>query len=254
MKRAGIVVSLFSMLFSALSAQDDFKISKPDPSYSNNTLTIRYDITGCGSRELIDIKLILINSKGDTIKPVTITGDINQVNCGDGKTIKWYLARDSVKIDEDIQILITGSRSVPDGPSYLVYEEKRLKKGNVLLSSALIPGLGQKKITGKPAFFAFTGLVYGTLGASGYYNFIRSKKLKDDYLAATGEERDIMFEKWEKNYNTTRLLAFGAAGAWAVNFIWSAIMPVREDPATGMDLSLTTFRKNELLVSAKWTF
>ena len=254
MRRTIATTAFFCILFSGLSAQKDFRISKPEPSYSNNTLTIRYDITGCGSRELIDIKLILLNSAGDTIKPVSVTGDINQVNCGDGKMIRWYVARDSVKMDDDIQIIITGSRSAPSVPAYVVYEDRRMKKGNILISSAFIPGLGQKKITGKPAYLAFTGLVYGSLGASGYLNFIKSKKLKEDYLAAIGEERDIMFEKWEKSYNMTKLFAYGAAGVWAVNLIWSAVMPVKQNSPGIPDLSLKTFTKNELLVSAKWTF
>jgi len=253
MKRT-FFIALLLTFFPRLSAQEGFKISKPEPSFSNNTLIIKYDLTGCGSGEFVDITLILLNSKGDTLKPVYISGDIGlRINCGFGKTIVWDLARDNVKIDEDIQILIEGKRSVRTAAVY-VPEQKKITRGNILLSSAIIPGLGQKKASGKPVYLAFSGLVYGCLGASSYFNFIKSKKLQKDYLAAYGTERDDLYIKWEKSYDMTKYLIYGAAGIWTINFIWSAVIPVRMDPSKRMDLSLTTSGNNELLVSAKWNF
>jgi hypothetical protein len=254
MKRTGLLLFL-CMLFYASSAQENFKISKPEPTFSNNTLIIKYDITGCGSGEFVNIKLIVLNSKGDTLRPVYISGDIGlRVNCGFGKTIVWDLARDKVKIDEDIQIIIKGEKFVPAISTIVVPEQKKITRGNILLSSGIIPGLGQKKASGKPVYLVFSGLVYGSLGASCYYNFIKSKQLKKDYLAASGTQRDDMYIKWENSYNRTKYFIYGAAGAWAVNLIWSAVIPIKENPVKRMDIGLTSSRKNELLVSARWTF
>jgi len=254
MKRSGFFLFLFT-LFTGLSAQEDFKISKPDASFSDNTLIIRYDITGCGSGEFIDIKLIILNSKGDTLNPGYISGDIGlRINCGFGKTIVWDLARDKVKIDEDIQILIIGKKSAPSFSTIVVSEQKKISRGTILLSSAVIPGLGQKKASGKPVYFVFSGLVYGCIGTSCYYNFIKSKQLKKDYLAATGIERDDLFNKWEKSYDLTKFFIYGAAGAWAINAIWSSIIPINEKPLKGIDLGLTSLNKNDLMVSATWKF
>ncbi len=127
MKRTGFILLLLTF-FPVLSAQEGFKISKPEPSFSNNTLIIKYDITGCGSGEFVDITLIILNSKGDTLKPGYISGDIGlRINCGFDKTIVWDLARDNVKIDEDIQILIKGKRSVPVASILLFPNKKRLQ-------------------------------------------------------------------------------------------------------------------------------
>src|SRR4030042_3572585 len=255
MKRTGFILILITF-FSVLSAQENFKISKPDPTFSNNTLIVKYDITGCGSGEFVDISLIILNSKGDTLKPIYISGDLGpRINCGFDKTIVWDLSRESVKIDDDIQILIKGNRSVPVVPPIAIPETNKITRGNILLSSTLVPGLGQKKASGKNAYLAFSGLVYGSLGVACYYNFIRSKQLKEDYLAAYGvEERDDLFNKWEKSYAMTNYFIYGALSAWSINFIWSALMPIKENHLKRMDMSLVSFSKNELLVSVRWTF
>lgn len=254
MKRTGFLFILLPF-FSALSAQESYKISKPEPTFSNNTLIIKYDITGCGSGEYINVTVVVLDSKGDTLRPVNISGDLGlRVNCGFGKTIVWDLAKDNVKIDEDIQILIKGNKPVPVVSSVVVPEAKKISRGNIILSSAFVPGLGQKRASGTSGYLVFSGLVYGGLATSCYFNFIRSKQLKRDYLAASDTERDDMFSKWEKSNDMTKYLIYGAAGVWAINFIWSAVMPVKENPLKRMNLSLTSHQKNELLVSARWTF
>ena len=247
MKRTGFLLFLFT-LFSTLSAQESFKISKPEPSLSNNIFTIKYDLTGCRRGEFVDITLIILNSKGDTIKPGYISGDIGlRINCGLSKTIVWNLLKDNVEIDEDIQIFLQGNPSVP--------EFKKVTRGNILLSSTIIPGLGQKKASGKSSYLVFSGLVYASLGTSCYFYFIKSKQLKKDYLATPGfDESNDLFIKWEKSYNKTKYFIYGASGLWAINMIWSAAIPVKENHLKRMNLSLTSFRKNELLISARWTF
>jgi len=64
------LVNIFFTVSIVTSAQSSYMISKPELSLKNNLLTINYDITGCGSGEFVDISLILINSKGDTLAPM----------------------------------------------------------------------------------------------------------------------------------------------------------------------------------------
>ena len=250
MKRIFFFLFLFAF-FSSLSAQESYQISKPEVTFANNILTIKYDITGCGSNEYINITLIALNSKGDTLKPVFISGNVGKmVSCGLGKSIIWNLERDNIKISDDISVLLIGEKYVPtvtyNGP-------KKLTRGNVILSSVFVPGLGQKKASGKPAYFIFSGLVYGSLGTSLYFNF-KSASLKKDYLAATGVERDNLYNKWQSSYDMSKYFAYGAAGAWAINFIWSAVIPIKENASKKMDVSISSLRQNEILLSAKWNF
>lgn len=247
-----IIILLTSIQF--IFAQDNFRISKPELSFSNNILTIRYDITGCGSGDYLDIRLIILGSKGDTIRPSYISGDLGKrINCGLGKTISWNVAKDNIKTDEDFEVLIQGIKSVLPSTSVSPQVTKRISRGNVVISSVFIPGLGQKKASGKSLFLVFTGLVYGVAGSSIYMN-IKSKNIYKDYQAATGIERDNLYNNSINTFNTSQYLLYGAAGLWAINFIWSAVIPIKENPLKKMNVSLTSYRQNEIMISAKWNF
>jgi hypothetical protein len=253
MKRA-VLSNIFFALFAMVSAQDSFRISKPELTFSNDILTISYDITGCGSGDFIDIKLIILNSRGDTIRPSYISGDLGKrINCGLGKKISWNVVKDSLKADDNFDFLIRGVKSAL--PVSVIYPEdsKGIFRGKVILSSLFIPGLGQKKASGKSVFLVFSGIVYGAAGASIYLN-LKSKDLYSDYESATGAERDNLYNKSVQNFNTSQYFLYGAAGAWAANLIWSAIIPIRENNVKKMNVSLTSFHQNEFLLSAKWNF
>jgi hypothetical protein len=112
-----------AMLLTAITAfpQSKILISKPDVSYSNNILTVKYDITGCGTNQFIDISLKVINSKGDMIRPSYISGDIGSgVNCGMGKTILWNVVKDSIKIDDDVEVMLSGNEINPSVPNIII--------------------------------------------------------------------------------------------------------------------------------------
>jgi len=253
MKHASFLL-LLTLMVTNIWAQQTFQISKPEPSLSNNTLTIRYDITGCRSGDMININLIILNSKGDTIRPATVSGDIGlQVNCGSGKTIIWNIAADKFNINDDIQIYIRGNKSAPLTRKTDVAPAGSPSRGKIILSSALVPGLGQMKASGKPAYLVLSGLVYGGAGAAGFMAS-RLADQRDAYLAATGDDRDNLYDKWQGNFNMTRYLAIGAAGIWAANIVWAAVIPVSNPRNKKMGIGFTTSGKDEFLVSAKLTF
>lgn len=247
MKRGqlGLFLCLFSSL---LSAQVSFHISKPSLAFENNILTINYDITGCGRSEFFDINVIILNSKGDTLQPRFITGDIGlMISCGTGKSIEWNLEKDNYKINDNIQVLIKGVRSAPvvvnDGPS-------KYSRSNIVFSSALLPGWGQKKATGKPVWLALGGLFLGSAGASVYYA-LQTPGLEQEYLKASDELRDEKFGKWQDQYKLSRTLAIGAGGLWLGNLILSAVIPV--STVRDMKVGLSS-DDNCLLITAKWNF
>lgn len=237
----------------SLNAQDNIKISSPEVLFLNNIMTIRYDLTGCGTGDYINIKLIVLNAKGDTIKPVYVTGDIgSRINCGFGKKIEWNVARDSVIVNEEFEIQVTGNPVSQAVPAYLPVQ-KSISRSNILLSSAFLPGLGQKKATGRSGYIAFSGLVYGTAGASLFY-YLQHSKYYNDYKIATGTERDNLYNKSVNYFNMSQYLLYGTAGIWAVNMIWSAAIPINENANKNMNVSLIKLPENGYLVSAKWTF
>jgi hypothetical protein len=235
----------------SISAQENIKISTPEVSLINNILTVKYDITGCGTGDYINIRLIVLNAKGDTIKPAYVTGDIgSRVNCGFGKKIEWNVARDNVFVDEDFDIQVTGKPVVREMPAY-IQPQKTLPRGNILLSSALVPGLGQKKASGKGGYLAFSGLVYGAGGAS-LASYLIYKNVYNDYKAASGTERDDLFTRSENLFDLSQYMLYSAVGLWAVNMIWSAAIPIKE--TSNMKVGLIRLPESGYLISAKWTF
>ena len=250
MKKTSLLFLILAVHYS-VSAQENIKISTPEVALINNVLTVKYDITGCGTGDYINIRLIVLSAKGDTIKPVYVTGDIgSRVNCGFGKNIEWNVARDNVFVDEDFDIQVVGKPVVREMPAY-VQPQKTLSRGNILLSSALVPGLGQKKASGKGGYLALSGLVYGAGGAS-LASYLIYKNVYNDYQAASGTERDELFTKSENLFNLSQYMLYSTAGIWAVNMIWSAAIPVKE--TSNMKVGLIRLPENGYLISAKWTF
>jgi len=245
---------LFILCVLSAKSQSKILISKPEPSYANNTLVVKYDITGCGTSQFIDISLKVISSKGDTLKPTYISGDIGPgVNCGMGKVIQWNVVKDNIKIDDDIEVLITGKEVAPVVSNMNYQAVNRITRGKVIGSSIFVPGLGQKMASGKGGYLLFSGLVYGVAGASAYF-FVMNKKYYTDYKNTPGAEADGYFSKSEKSYNMGRYLLYGAAGAWVTNFIWSVVIPIKAKSAAIPGVGIITTPNRNLMLSAKWTF
>lgn len=252
MKRA-LLLLIFLVSYFTLNAQNSIKISTPEVSFLNNVLTIKYDISGCGTVDYVNIKLIVLNPQGDTIKPAYVSGDIgSSVNCGLGKKIEWNVAKDGIVINEELEIQVTGSPVKKVVPAYNTVQ-KSVSRGNILLSSTFIPGLGQKKASGKGGYLIFSGLVYGSAGASLYY-FLKSDQYYEKYDLASGTERDNLYEKAVNTFNTSQYMLYTAAGLWAVNMIWSAAIPIKNLSKNKIDVTLLPMRDKGYMFSARWTF
>lgn len=252
--KSSILTSIFIYIFSFAFSQNDPHISKPIPTFINNILTVKYDITGCGSNEYVDITIILINSKGDTLMPRYITGDIGKmVSCGLGKRIDWNLGNDNLAIDEDVQIILKGIKAMPALPEIDISGPKKTSRGNVILSSMFIPGLGQKKASGKQAHLITGGLVYGCLVPTLYFS-IKSSDYKVKYNLATGTYRDDMFDKWQKNYTLAKVFGVGTASVWVANIVWASLIPIETLPRKDLKVSFSKPYQEPFLISVIWKF
>jgi hypothetical protein len=254
MKRSFFLITAVA-IFLNVSAQTGIKISTPEVSYLNGILSIKYDIAGCGSNDFVNVRLVILDSKGDTLRPTYISGDLgSRVSCGFGKKIEWNMQRDGVLIDEEIEVLVTGRPVVQETPVYsMPVTEKGLTRGNVILSSVFVPGLGQAKATGKKGALVMSGLFYGLAGTSAFF-YAQKVKYYNDYQSATGTLRDQLFEKSEKNFNNSRYALLGAAGIWAVNFVWSAAVPIRENGAGKTSVNIITVPGKGSLIAFRKAF
>ncbi len=290
MKTYKLILLLTLLVCIRAFPQQGISISKPDLSYHNDTLVIIFDIKGCSQDDLFSV-IPLISSQGeDQIKMSGLSGDLgDNIKCGKDKKIIWSLAADGFMINGDIEVQISAQQVIIEAREYK--EDETLKKeitvkdreditdpgnraekaentktpgetanlspagysrGNIIASSMIFPGLGQKKAIrkGSPLILGIIG--YGGLASAGYFIYNYNKKY-NQYLESNERTlSDQLFMDSEKSYNTARYLIFGTAGIWTVNMIWSALVPAsgKKDFNAGMTMN----NMNGIELYAKWTF
>jgi len=125
-------------------------------------------------------------------------------------------------------------------------------RGNIMASSFVFPGLGQKKIIKKGTPLLLGVLGYGGLAASGYFIYDYNRKY-DQYLKSELKtESDRLFNDSEKSYKMAQYFIFGAAGVWVANLIWSAVIPASRSDNFNAGLSANDIYGIQFY--AKWTF
>jgi hypothetical protein len=117
-----------------------------------------------------------------------------------------------------------------------------ISKGNVLLSSVVLPGWGQTKTSrGKP-YWLIGAAGYGCLAGSVIMT-LNSRSVYNDYKTEMDPDySNDLFEKANQRKNVSKYLAFSAAGIWAVDLIWVLATPARSsgsvDFGTGKELKI----------------
>lgn len=231
------ILILLILVSTSAGAQNKFKVSSPKLSFENNILSIEYNITNCSVNDIFFIDIEIKDSKGNIINASSLTGDIGKnISCGRAKKIYWNLADDNFLLNDEIEVEMVAERIFVQTPSSSipVQGNKTLTRGSVMASSILVPGLGQKKASGKSAHLLMSGLFYGTAGASAYF-YSDYKKKYDLYLVETNQaESDRLFEQSEQAYNKARIFMYQAIGFWTVNMIWSAVIPIKDPDAVAL--------------------
>jgi len=208
-----LVLFLLCSLPIVLFSQQTRTLSKPFLEFKNNILVILYNFPDdCKAiyRVWVEIK----DSKGKSIQPNSIYGDIGEnISPGKNKRISWNLMQDSIYLNDALSVRVL-AQQMP----------KQFSRTNLIISSALLPGLGQSKNTGKP--YWLTGIAaYGCLAGSYWFN----RKASDSYeLYLYSEEReanDNYFNKTVFQNNTSKVLAYSSIALWTANMVWIAIMP-----------------------------
>jgi len=271
------LILLFLLLPDVLYGQARITVTKPRLEISDENLIIQYDILNAKSSDFFMVWIEVTDAAGNKIKALSITGDIGkEIKGGRNKRITWNLSNDSVLIDEDISVEVKAEKIIiqeeqaeteasEETKTIKVYEGnagmKEISKGNMVLSSVVLPGWGQTKTNkGKP-YWLIGAAGYGCLAGSIILN-LNSSSVYDDYKSEMDPDvSNDLFENANQRKNISKYLAYSAIGIWAADIIWVLATPVKSSGSTGLHKN-REFRivpcfdagSNIALVSVTFTF
>ncbi len=146
----------------------EVQVEKVEFNFIGKKIVVNYNIANFKPTERFKLSLYFVTDNNDTILPVSLTGDINNIKGGIGKIITWDFLQDNAKINNvniKAVVKIAAISEEPGNPS------------NALLS-LLVPGLGDRYVSNprkaiiKPYFV--TILAYGFIGAGIYNSIVKS--------------------------------------------------------------------------------
>ncbi len=206
-----ILVFILSVLSSF--GQNSIEIKAPTLTYENEKLYVSFDLSNKAYSYEINIEII--NSSGVRINANAFSGDIGpNIQSGNNKSVIWNLKQDGIFLDETISVKVIAKLS-----------PRVLNRGKLIVQSTIWPGWGQSKVkNGKPYWIIG---VAGTACIAGSY--IYNQKSNDSYdkyiLEIDANRSKEYYDQAVQQDNTSKVLAYSAAGIWAANIIWVAFMP-----------------------------
>jgi hypothetical protein len=233
-------VSLISKSWSQVS------ITTPKLIFEDNQLVISYDLISKTQSDKFYVWVEMEKKNGERIEPKALSGDIGDVKAGKDKKIIWVPEKDSVYIDEEMSVEIKAEK----------YGEL-FNKGNLILLSAAVPGLGQTKISkGKPywltALAAYGALAGGIISHSSYIKNYDGYRMEEDI-----SKRADLYNQAQMQMNTSRVLLVSSAALWTANIIWVTMMPNMYKPLQHLSFSLEKtpgYFKGTTLLTMKFHF
>jgi hypothetical protein len=209
------------------SWSQDFSITPPKLVFEGDKLLVLYDVISKSPSDKFYVWVEMEKKNGERIDAKALSGDIGDIKAGKNKKIIWVPKEDAVFIEEEVFVEVKAEKYIAS-----------FKKGSSILMSAVIPGLGQTKISkGKP--YWVTGVVaYGAL-VGGLILHASSNKTYDNYsVEIDASKREDLFNQAQKQRNTSTILLVSAAALWTANMIWVSAIPKKYKPLDHLSLSL----------------
>lgn len=237
------LILLFFLLPDNLSGQTSISVTKPRLELADDNLVIQYDILNAKSSDFFVVWIEVTDAAGNKVKALSVTGDIgNDIKGGKNKRINWDFGNDSIYIDENIFVEVKAEKIVvqeeqaqtktTDETKNIKADEgsmgmKGISKGNMILSTVVVPGWGQTKTNkGKP-YWLIGAAGYSCLAGSVILN-LNSRSVYDDYKSEMDPDAsNNLFEKANQRKNFSKYLAFSAIGIWAADIIWVLATPAK---------------------------
>ena len=230
MKNPGLLLIPTLLIFSSELFSQSFLITEPKLEFDGYKLSITYDLVSKGQADIFNIWVEIRNQTGAPIRAYSFKGEFgDSIKPGSGKIITWAPEEDAMFLNEDISVELKGEKYV-----------RSFNKGSMILSSTLVPGLGQTKIKNGKPWWLTSIPAYGALAGG----FIFHKKYTDTYnayLKATDAvERSDLFDQSQKQKNLSGALFITSAVVWVSNIIWVAATPDNYKPMQHTKVSVNS--------------
>jgi len=209
------LITIYFFSFSVLYSQTKSFVDISKIEENSGKLLIEYTITGNRADEIFDIGLEITMKNGEKIIAKSLTGDVGKnIEVKDNMKIEWDILKDNIYLDERVNIVILADVSI----NKYFYAKKSL-----LISTAILPGLGHYKLSRKPTYFVGIA-AYGIVGA-GILSKLSANKNYDLYLSEKDDftQRQEYYDKANSNKVMSNILFYSAAGIWTVDFLFIAL-------------------------------
>jgi hypothetical protein len=230
MKKTVLLLIVLFLIFSSELFSQNFLITEPKLKFDGYKLSITYDLVSKSNSDIFNIWVEIRNQDGAPIRAYSFKGELgDSIKPGSQKIITWIPEEDAMFLDEDISVELKGERY-----------EKSFNKASMILSSTLVPGLGQTKISkGKPWWLTSIP-AYGAL-AGGLIFHKKYNDTYDSYLKETDAvERSDLFNQSQKQKNLSGALYITSAVVWISNIIWVAATPDKYKPLQHTKVSVNS--------------
>ena len=216
-----------------LSAQTKTSLSKPRLEYKDYKLIIGYDFLNYKPQDVFTVGLLVTDSTGRVINASSLSGDIGEgITCGTNKVIVWNIEADRLVLNEEVFVEVTARKMNPEvAETEKTTDEnkpatttKSISKTNMMVSTLVLPGLGQAKARGNYTYIIMGVAGYGCVAGAALMNR-RAINTYDSYKAELDiDKRNNLFNQSKRQDNISESLANAAAGIWAVNIIWTVFI------------------------------
>lgn len=247
MKKQKLFLILSFLIICSKSYSQKFLITEPEAEFDGYQLLISYDIVNKNQSDLFFVWVEIMNMDSVLIKAKAFKGEVgDNIKSGKNKKIIWTPEEDDIFLDEDIIVDIKGE----------MYE-RSFDKASMILLSAVVPGMGQTRISkGKPWWL--TGVAtYGIL-AGGIIERVNCLKTYDSYKAESDPAVRInILDESQKQMKISNSLFISAATLWAVNIVLVSVTPNRYKPLQHIRFSVNSAPCNHIgitMVSLKVNF
>jgi len=237
-------------------AQKEANIANTSVRLQGDKVQISYDILNTNPAARFVVSVEITEAQGKKLDVKALDGDVGEVTkAGRNKVIIWDPVADSIFLNATIDIQVYAEMFLPPPPPVVVQEPEpekhaqtidpatadpasedptsadptagdavstEFKRAGIMLQSALLPGLGLTRVTGKPHWIK--GVAgYGCVAGAIVFNR-KAVAFYEDYRSSEShDEANAFFSDMKRQHSISRGFGFVALAIWVTDLTWTFV-------------------------------